>query len=243
MRDTSPIDPETKPETRIANGDGVDRYPIGCILMGAGVSKRFQAPDPGAPVLPREPECGRAEEPFNKLVADFNGKPLIRHAADTLSRVGFRSYIAVLREHETERALDGTPFCIVWNRSEDFFSPSVTIRCGIRALPDDLSGALFAVGDQPLITEASIRRLCDAFLEDPTRITVLSFEGTPGNPCIFPKALFAELKDLREGESGKAVVRRHPDLVRTVEAGSLRELFDIDTKEELRIVRERTPGF
>ena len=245
-------------------------YPIGCILMGAGVAKRFQEADPGAP----DPYAGetekerqkrlREEEKLakhnaklvakgkykvgenpvlkrldNKLTADYLGKPLIRHAADTLSSVSFASYVAVLREHETELALEGTPFRVIWNHSKKNYSPSLTIQFGLMALPEGLSGALFAVGDQPHIREDSVRKLCDAFVKDPGRIIVLSFEGRTGNPCIFPASLFEELMTLGEGESGKAVIRRHPELVTYVEAGSMEEFADIDTKAELRIAREQ----
>lgn len=51
---------------------------------------------------------------------------------------------------------------------------------------------------------------------------------------IFPRSLFGELMELRGEESGKAVVRRHPELVVLVEAVSAQELRDIDTKAELR---------
>ncbi len=244
-------------------------YPIGCILMGAGVAKRFQEPDPGAPdPYANETEKERAkrlreeeklakhnaklvakgkykvgENPVlkrldNKLTADYNGKPLIRHAADVLSSIGFASHIAVLREHETGLALEGTPFRIVWNRSKKSFSPSITIQFGILALPGGLSGALFAVGDQPHISAASVRKLCDTFLKDPSRIVVLSYEGTPGNPCIFPSSLFDELMTLDEGQSGRVVIGHHPELITTVEAESIEEFGDIDTKAELRVARE-----
>lgn len=245
-------------------------YPIGCILMGAGVASRFQAPDPGAPdPFANETEKEHAkrmkeeaqlakhnakleakgkykvgENPVlkrldNKLTADFNGKPLIRHAADVLSPIDFASHVAVLREHETELALEGTPFRVVWNRSKKTFSPHLTIQFGLFALPEGLEGALFAVSDMPCMSEASIRRLCDKFMEDPSKIVVLSYEGEPGNPCIFPASLFDELCSLDEGQSGKVVVGRHPELVVKVEAGSVEEFGDIDTKAELRVANEK----
>ncbi|MBR5741776.1 MAG: nucleotidyltransferase family protein [Firmicutes bacterium] len=244
-------------------------YPIGCILMGAGIAKRFQAADPDAPdPYANETEKEHAkrmkeeerlakhnakleargkykvgENPVlkrfdNKLTADYNGKPLIRHAADALSTIGFASYIAVLREHETGLALEGTPFRVVWNHSKKNFSPSLTIQFGILALPEGVKGALFAVGDQPHLSAVSTRKLCDKFMEDPSKIVVLTYEGTPGNPCIFPASLFDELLALDEGQNGKVVVGRHPELVETVEAESIEEFADIDTKAELRIAQE-----
>ena len=64
-----------------------------------------------------------------------------------------------------------------------------------------------------------------------------AFAGREGNPALFPPALYDELMALNEGEAGVTVIRRHPDLVRTVEAAFAEELTDDDTPETLQTLQ------
>lgn len=222
------------------------RCPIACVLMAAGVGSRYQLPDPAdlAPETAGEKGRGaglRAKGHDNKLTAVFRGKPMLVWALDCLGEQDFTARVAVVRADETAKLVPQNVFRIVWNRGEDT-SPSKTIRCGLSAVPEDAVGCLFAVGDQPLLTEESVKRLCETFAANPERIVRLSWEGKPGNPVIFPRALFPELLALKDGESGKTVMRRHPERVMLVEAGSEWELQDIDTKANLREVREGSAG-
>ena len=79
----------------------------------------------------------------------------------------------------------------------------------------------------------SVANLCAAFEDAPEKIWRLSWQGTVGNPVLFPKSTFAELLNLPVGKGGGAVVKKHPDLVDTVEVADERELVDVDTPEIL----------
>lgn len=217
------------------------KYPIACVLMAAGVASRYQQPDP-ALIVPEEPEEGKKKKkkvrrgtvkPDNKLTADFCGKPMLSWALECLGELDCAARIAVVREFETAELIPEEVFRVVWNSGKDT-APAKTILYGLMAAPEDVEGCLFAVGDQPLLTKESVEKLCGTFMADPEKIVMLSWEGQPGNPVIFPRSLFGELMELRGEESGKAVVRRHPELVVLVEAVSAQELRDIDTKAELR---------
>ena len=221
------------------------RYPIACIVMAAGVAERYQAPDDASA---KQEECqegkkkktgrNRAAQPDNKLTAPFQGKPMLSWTLDCLGKLDCAARIVVVRAFETSELISEDAFRIVWNNGKDK-SPSVTIRYGLLAVPEDVQGCLFAVGDQPLLTLESVEKLCDAFMEHPNQITALSWNGKSGNPVIFPRALFQELLELEDGKSGKVVMQRHPELVTLVEAASERELRDIDTKAEMRIAQEQ----
>lgn len=221
------------------------KYPIACVVMAAGVASRYQLPDP-ALIVPEEPEeegkQGKKKKkpvrrgtvkPDNKLTADFRGKPMLTWVLDSLSQLDCAARIVVVREFETAELISEEAFRVVWNSGKDT-SPSKTIQYGLMAAPEDVTGCLFAVGDQPQLTKESVEKLCETFMADPEKIVMLSWEGQPGNPVIFPRSLFGELLTLGDGEAGKAVIQRHPELVVSVEAVSEQELRDIDTKAELR---------
>ena len=96
-----------------------------------------------------------------------------------------------------------------------------------------MDGVLFAVCDQPFLTTESIKRLINSFLESPDYIHALSWQGTRGNPVIFPKPCFPALLALAGDTGGGAVIRAHPELLRLTEASSPRELRDVDCIRDL----------
>ena len=109
---------------------------------------------------------------------------------------------------------------------------AASIRLGVAAM-DGMDGALFAVCDQPWLTTESVRRLLDAFSDAGDAICALSWRGTRGSPVIFPACFFGELAALTGDTGGSAVLRRHPERLRLVEASSPRELMDVDTPADL----------
>ena len=63
--------------------------------------------------------------------------------------------------------------------------------------------------------------------------------GQVGAPAAFSRTFFAELCCLPAGQGGGAVLKAHPQLVRCVQAQRAEELFDIDTKEDLKTLQRR----
>lgn len=202
-------------------------FPLSCVIMASGVSRRFQ-----------EVSGEERKAPVNKLLVDFRGKPLLQWTLDCFARLDCCSRIVVAREESTGIAVPRDIFDLVWNKSENL-SPSVTIRNAIVAVPSHAKGCLFAVGDQPFLTDSSVRRLCETFREHPDKIVALSWEKKRGNPVIFPRSLFPELLTLKDGFSGRFVIDSHRELLLSVEAGGPEELMDIDTREQYMAACDR----
>lgn len=180
---------------------------IGCVILASGESVRFGS---------------------NKLLADFGGKPMLTHLLDALPS-GLQC--VVVTRSEAVRALaeaQGLP-CILHHLPE----VRDTIRLGLEAL-SGTQGCLFCVGDQPLLTRETLQKVLAEYAAYPDSIVRAAFEGREGNPAIFPPTLYGELCELREGEAGVTVIRRHADRVRTVEAGFAEELTDADTPDTLQ---------
>lgn len=187
-------------------------FPIACVVMASGQSERF----------------GQQ----NKLLSPFRGRPLLESVLECFSQLDCCARNAIVRHREAALLADSKGFTVVWNNGPDH-STARTIAYGIFSAPDEAVGCLFAVGDQPLLTPQSVRRLCDRFMEDPTRIVSLSWRGARGNPTIFPRELFSELVTLDPEESGRSVIARHPQLLTLVEAQNAEEMIDVDTQEDL----------
>ncbi len=183
---------------------------LGCILLASGVGARFGG---------------------NKLVRKVEGETLAARALRTFPAALFVRRVLTSRYPEilAMGAAEG------W---EPRFNPDADegIAAGIRlgmADMEGMDGVLFAVCDQPWLTRASVRRLAAAFAERPDRITALGWRGKRGNPVIFPRDLFPDLKALAGDTGGSAVIARNLPRLVTVEAGEARELWDVDTPEDL----------
>lgn len=187
---------------------------IAAILMASGFGKRFGA---------------------NKLLADYEGRPLIETVLDNLPAERFIQVAVVTRYAQVAVAAAQRRFAIVENDRAD--DQAETIRLGIGALPARVDGALFLVCDQPRLRPETVCALCDAFFRTPDRIVAPVCGGERRNPVLFPRALFPELTALPPGKGGGYVIGRHRELLEPVTFQNPVEFLDVDTPEELEVLR------
>lgn len=187
---------------------------IGCALLAAGAGKRFGE---------------------GKLLYEVGGEPMIARALRLYALLPFSARICVTRAEagEIRQFAYDNEFPVAINPDpERGVGTSVAIATeAILAREPSLDGILYAVADQPFLTQKSISRLIDTFQEHPNNIVSLSFGKRRGNPAIFPADLYAELCALKEDIGGSAVIKRYPKRLMLVQADDERELFDIDTRE------------
>jgi guanine deaminase len=191
---------------------------IALVLTAAGSSKRFGS---------------------DKLAYPIDGKPMLLHALELYDRLSdrFVSRTIVLKTGAEERRMvaERMEYRVAENpESERGIASSVVIGTE-DALKSEPDGILYAVGDQPRVTEKTVLALLDAFHEDPTRIVAPIANDRRGNPVLFPKDLIPELLSITGDVGGSQVIARHPEQLTTVEV-PLAELYDIDTpgREEPR---------
>ena len=75
---------------------------------------------------------------------------------------------------------------------------------------------------------------CNAAESGVAHIWRTSFDGVPGAPVLVPSWAFDELCSLPRGKGGGFVAKMHAEYVRTIEVSSEWELFDVDTRDDLR---------
>ena len=184
---------------------------IGCVILAAGKSVRFGA---------------------NKLLAPLAGKLLLEHTLDAIPAPCFSQVVAVVSDPEVEAlcrrhgvktvAYEGGP-------------QSQSIRLGLEAV-QNAEGCLFVLGDQPLCSTGSIRRLVAAFQTQPQLVHRLAYQGQPSSPTLFPAHLFPALMELAGEHGGMAAVGDTPVLY--TEAAGPQELWDADTLEKLARIQQ-----
>ena len=186
---------------------------LGCVIMAAGSSSRFGS---------------------NKLLQEFDGKPLYRRALEAVPRERFHRVCVVTGYASIAELAQTMGFVTVWNDCPEL-GVSHTIRLGLDGLTD-CDGVLFMTADQPLLTGQTLCRLAETFAED-GGIIAAAHNGKRGNPCLFPREFFEELTALAGDRGGSAVIRRHEDRLVLAELPA-EALADIDTVEELRQMEE-----
>ncbi|MGD9914351.1 MAG: NTP transferase domain-containing protein [Rhizobiaceae bacterium] len=171
----------------------------------------------------------------NKLLALFDGEPLVRRTA-ARALASRAAGVTVVTGHQAERvaeALAGLDVRIVHN--SDFGSGLAgSLRAGVAAVPEAADGMLVLLGDMPEVTAEHIDRLIAAFAEsEGNGIVRATHAGRRGNPVILPRRLFAALMTL-EGDAGaRTLIEAEGAAVIDIEIGQ-GATVDVDTPEALR---------
>lgn len=180
----------------------------------------------------------------NKLLADIDGKPLIRRVGEAISGADlFETLIVTGRDlHEIEQALKGLPVRFVHNyRYEAGLSSS--LKRGIGALDASIEAAVICLGDMPDVGADLIRRLAAAYAPKAGKDIVVPVRGGKrGNPVLIGRRHFSAIKKLKGDVGARDVIKAHPDRVIEVEAGDDGAFVDLDTPEALAEYRARGAG-
>jgi molybdenum cofactor cytidylyltransferase len=196
------------------------------VVLAAGRSSRFRA------------EGG---EEVSKLVARFDGKPLVRHAAEAALASRARPVVVVTghAREAVELALAGLPVALADNA--DFASGlASSLRAGVAALPAHVAGALVLLGDMPRIEAALLDRLIGAFAARPLALAAAPVHaGRRGNPVLLSRALFPALARLKGDEGARRLLSEaDPQRIVEVDVEGDEVTLDIDTPGELAAARK-----
>ncbi|MEL7524704.1 MAG: molybdopterin-binding/glycosyltransferase family 2 protein [Pseudomonadota bacterium] len=188
---------------------------IAVIILGAGKSTRMGGP--------------------NKLLAQLNGKSLVRHAGEAATGVS-PSQTLLVTGHLAEQVsaeVAGLDILPVFNPDfEDGMASS--IRAGMKALAPDTDAVIILLGDMPKVTSADISAIIRTYRDSPDSLIVAATaDGKRGNPVLWDKRFFHELATLRGDIGARHIIAENPGFVAEVEIGPSARL-DLDTPEALR---------
>ena len=192
---------------------------IAAIVLGAGRSSRMGGP--------------------NKLLAEINGKPLIRMVTEQALASRARP-VLVVTGHQRERveaALAGLPVQLVHN---PHFADGLgtSLKAGIAALQPNIDGVIVCLGDMPQVDAALIDRLIGAV--DPDKgalIAVPVIEGKRGNPVVWSRRFFHDLMTVEGDIGARYLIGRYAEAVAEVPVDGTAALTDVDTPEAFAAVK------
>ena len=169
----------------------------------------------------------------DKLLLPWQGKPLLQHVIDTAAASPLSPLLLVLDPANTSLARRiATGPCRIIACHGTVYSDS--LRAGLAALDEDCDGAMFLLGDQPLVTGGTLAALIRSFQAEPRRWVAPAWQGRRGNPVIAPRIWFDRISAL-EGDTGPRGYLKDPEtrlqLVTVKDEGVV---LDIDRPEEYR---------
>lgn len=170
---------------------------LDCVLLAAGESRRF----------------GK-----NKLMHPFRGQPLYRHMVDrmsTLQGLGLIDRFVLVTQpgkiSEEVRARSDLQVVVVENANpERGIAHSLTLGLAkVLERDPDSTGCLFAVCDQPYLSQDVLEEMIIKFQQGKKEILVCGCGEIQGNPVIFSRQFYPELLQLQGKQGGKQVVSQH----------------------------------
>jgi molybdenum cofactor cytidylyltransferase len=208
----------TRPQPR-AKPDAEGSRSVATIILAAGRSTRMGGP--------------------NKLLAEIDGKKLVRIAAEQ-ALASKASEVVVVTGHQAElveKALEGLKVKFV--RNADFAGGLAgSVKAGIAAVPESADGAVICLGDMPLIDARLIDRLIEAFAPDRGNlIAVPVADGRRGNPVLWSRRFFKELMTLDGDIGARHLIAKHAEAVAEVPVEGNSAFLDIDTPQALETAR------
>lgn len=204
-----------------------------------------------------------------KQLLPFDGTTLLGRVLDTARKAGLDSIVLVLgfeagrirralelnppdQTHPTQIPPDlvcpaqtcpDSPRIQVIDNPDWHKGQSFSVAAGLKALPPDMDGALFLLGDQPLVTAQTLHYLVSAFQTSDHWILAPCFKGQRGNPVLVASPLFGRLVQ-PAGDAGARVLfkefRHRMHCPAVDDPGVLR---DVDTPEDYAaLVRAKSDG-
>jgi molybdenum cofactor cytidylyltransferase len=183
---------------------------FGCLLLAAGEASRMGRP---------------------KQLLDFDGVPLIRHAA--LEALAVCAPVVVVCGAVVDpirHALSGLDVEVAANQHWEQ-GMGTSIQAGLQRLKAfEVDGLILALGDQPLAGREAYRKLIATQQTSEMPIVSSQYAGTVGVPALFKREFFPALATLGPTQGCKGVIQRNLERCALVDCPDA--AADIDTPED-----------
>ena len=169
-----------------------------------------------------------------KMLAELDGKPLVRHAVEAALGASVNAVIVVVghREAEVRQALGGLPVTFVAN--PDYADGlSTSLRAGFAMRPEEAEACVIMLGDMPRVTSSLVDGLVAAWREAGRPAAALPVQnGRRGNPVLLSVGLAGEIAELTGDVGAGPLLRTRQDVLEwAVEDPAV--ALDVDTPDAL----------
>jgi molybdenum cofactor cytidylyltransferase len=176
----------------------------------------------------------------NKLLLPLGNSTVIDQFLCRFPYAHFQKVIVVYGDQQVATIAGNYPTTLCYNQYAKA-GKSHSIQLGLSASSAE-DGLLFAVADQPLLTNSTILKLVEIFSKNnSTKIVVPKVDGRPANPVIFPASCRSEFAELHGDSGGRQLILKQPERVCYVSFASPEEFCDVDTPENYQKIVAKWP--
>ena len=159
---------------------------------------------------------------------------LLQRALESALASDLHEIVCVVRDLETvRRRISLVARRLYWltNHAADQ-GQSTSVIAGLWAIDPKSDGALFLLGEQPIIRPELINSLLERFENTNALIVAPSFQGQTRNPVLFRRDLFPELLHLTGDRCGQGLIKKYRKKTHLVEWNDEMSFMDIDVCED-----------
>ncbi len=175
-----------------------------------------------------------------KQLLQLGEKTFVEHCVENLlaSRVDEIIVVTGHRESEVRAALRSRAVRFVHNTGYRTGMAS-SIKCGVRAVPDNSKACLISLVDQPRIGPNVVDQLIDVYENARPRIIIPTFDGKGGHPILLDLSLKQEILEMDQAVGLRQVISAHSSEIARVAVFSRDVVEDCDLPEDYERIRNR----
>jgi len=185
---------------------------IAAVVLAAGASSRMGKPKLTLPVS-GEPMLGKTLDIYRRALVDRVVVVLGANAAKLREEVKFEKETVILNPL-FRNGMSGS------------------LKLGLKAVEKEADAMIVALGDQPYVSPDTINTMIEVYSRTNASVVIPTYRGIRGNPVLFDKSVFPEIKRIKGDKGAKSVVERHSESLREVAVEDSGVLFDIDTPSD-----------
>lgn len=169
-----------------------------------------------------------------KLLLPLEDKPVLQWTLEAALSSELDEVVCVVREsNEEQRKIAFRHDKLRWISNENASQgQSTSVIAGLKAVSPESDGALFLVGDQPMVTPDLINSLIELFRKKAVLIVAPTFEGQTRNPVLFHKTLFPELLQLTGDRGGRGLIHKYKERLTLLDWKDEAPFLDLDVWED-----------
>ena len=197
-----------------------ERIRVAGVILAAGRSSRMGSPKQ---LLPCKGRTILDQVVSHALDSDLDSVVVVLgHVAETIRKRVDLTFVSVVENRDHAQG------------------QSSSLKKGLAAVADGCDGAMFLLGDQPLVGHETINLLIQAFLGALPPIVVPLYKGKRGNPVIIHKDLFPMIETLTGDTGARKLFDLYRQSIMAVYTQERGILFDVDTLEDFQKLQDLT---
>ena len=164
----------------------------------------------------------------------LRGKPVLQWVLENALASALHEIVCIVRDLQAvRRKISLVDERLYWltNHAADQ-GQSTSVIAGLWAIDPKSVGALFLVGDEPMVQHELTDSLVELFKTTNALIVAPSFRGQTRNPVLFRRDLFPELLQLTGDQAGRGLIEKYRKKTALVEWNDEVSFMDMDVRED-----------